>query len=141
MADTRDLKSGGSVSPPNLKSPVKSSVFSFQWPEQTGISLLFSLRPPHLLFCICRCVGIGRQSRLKICQNFTSVRVRVPSAAPLRNDLWMSDDRASASISTAKVFLRFRLTIASLDCESVSETLPGKSHIDPRWLLCTFERR
>ena len=50
MADTRDLKSGGSVSPPNLKSPVKSSVFSFQWPEQAGISLLFSLRPPHLLF-------------------------------------------------------------------------------------------
>ena len=44
------LKSGGSVSPPNLKSPVKSSVFSFQWPEQAGISLLFSLRPPHLLF-------------------------------------------------------------------------------------------
>ena len=27
-------------------------------------------------------------------------------AAPLRNDLWMSDDRASAFISTAKVFLR-----------------------------------
>ena len=50
MADTRDLKSGGSVSPPNLKSPVKSSVFSFQWPEQAGISLLFSLRPPHLFF-------------------------------------------------------------------------------------------
>ena len=50
MADTRDLKSGGSICPPNLKSPVKSSVFSFQWPEQAGISLLFSLRPPHLLF-------------------------------------------------------------------------------------------
>ena len=28
------------------------------------------------------------------------------SAAPLRNDLWMSDGRASAPISTAKVFLR-----------------------------------
>ena len=50
LAKLVDLKSGGSVCPPNLKSPVKSSVFSFQWPEQTGISLLFSLRPPHLLF-------------------------------------------------------------------------------------------
>lgn len=33
MADTRDLKSGGSICPPNLKSPVKSSVFQFSFPE------------------------------------------------------------------------------------------------------------
>ena len=36
----------------------------------------------------------------------TLVWVRVPPPAPLRNDLCMSDDRASAFISTAKVFLR-----------------------------------
>ena len=30
------------------------------------------------------------------------------SGVPLRNDLWMSDDRASALISTAKVFLRLK---------------------------------
>ena len=139
MADTRDLKSGGSICPPNLKSPVKSSVFQF---SLAGASQNFSpvFSPSSASpFCICRCVGIGRQSRLKICQNFTSVRVRVPSAAPLRNDLWMSDGRASAPISTAKVFLRFRLTIASLDCESVSETLPGKKRVGPRWLLRAFE--
>ena len=34
------------------------------------------------------------------------VPVRVRPPAPLRNDLCMSDDRASAFISTAKVFLR-----------------------------------
>ena len=33
-------------------------------------------------------------------------RVRLPYPAPLRNDLWLSGDRASAFISTAKVFLR-----------------------------------
>ena len=33
LADTRDLKSGGSICPPNLKSPVKSSVFQFSFPE------------------------------------------------------------------------------------------------------------
>ena len=50
MADTRDLKTGGSVSPPSLNSPARSSVFNFQRPEQTGISLLFSLRPLHSHF-------------------------------------------------------------------------------------------
>ena len=49
-----------------------------------------------------------------------SVRVRVPSAAPLRNDLWMSsDDRASAFISTAKVFLRSKSQSLTLDCDFV----------------------
>ena len=46
------------------------------------------------------------------------------STAPLRNDLWMSDDRASATISTAKVFLRFRIANTSLVCNSVLVSRP-----------------
>ena len=49
----------------------------------------------------------------------TTVRVRAPPPAPLRNDLCMSDGRAGAPISTAKVFLRFRIANTSLVCNSV----------------------
>ena len=144
MADTRDLKSGGSICPPNLKSPVKSSVFQF---SLAGASQNFSpVFPPSSAspFCICRCVGIGRQSRLKICQNFTSVRVRVPSAAPRRRGLrkfattfYASHEKSSLTrsvapplkIVTANTGLRFCFL----------ETLLGKVRINPRWLLCAFE--
>ena len=37
----------------------------------------------------------------------------------LRNDLWMSGDRASASTSTAKVFLRSKSQPLSLGCDFV----------------------
>ena len=37
----------------------------------------------------------------------------------LRNDLWMSDDRASAFISTAKVFLHSKSQPLSLGCDFV----------------------
>ena len=53
----------------------------------------------------CRCVGMVDEADSKSV-GVTLVWVRVPPPAPLRNDLCMSDDRASAFISTAKVFLR-----------------------------------
>ena len=49
----------------------------------------------------------------------TLVWVRVPPPAPLRNDLCMSDDRASAFISTAKVFLRSNPQSLTLDCRGL----------------------
>ena len=49
----------------------------------------------------------------------TTVRVRAPPPAPLRNDLCMSDDRASAFISTAKVFLRSNPQSLTLDCRGL----------------------
>ena len=45
--------------------------------------------------------------------------VRIVSGVPLRNDLWMSGDRASASTSTAKVFLRSKSQPLSLGCDFV----------------------
>ena len=47
------------------------------------------------------------------------VPVRVRPPAPLRDDLCMSDDRASAFISTAKVFLRSKSQSLTLDCDFV----------------------
>ena len=54
---------------------------------------------------MCRCDGMVDVADSKSAGG-DSVWVRVPPPAPLRNDLCMSDDRASAFISTAKVFLR-----------------------------------
>ena len=83
MADTRDLKSGGSVSPPNLKSPVKSSVFQFSFPESIAqFSPEFS--PVwNLQFSYAAVMESVDIVDLKFTGRNT-VRVRVPSAAPWR---------------------------------------------------------
>ena len=52
------------------------------------------------------------------------------SAAPLRNDLWMSGSRAGASASTAKVFLRSTPAIASPDCGGVFAVDASRSSAD-----------
>lgn len=81
MADTRDLKSGGSICPPNLKSPVKSSVFQFSFPKSIAqFSPEFS--PVwNLQFSYAAVMESVDIVDLKFTGRNT-VRVRVPSAAP-----------------------------------------------------------
>lgn len=81
LADARDLKSGGSICPPNLKSPVKSSVFQFSFPESIAqfspeFSPVWSLQFSYA--AVMESVDIVD---LKFTGRNT-VRVRVPSAAP-----------------------------------------------------------
>ena len=61
-----------------------------------------------------RCLPYGIQALKSL--GVTTVRVRAPPPAPLRNDLCMSDDRLGRVHLDSKGLSSFKPAIASLDC-------------------------